>query len=68
MVYGDKVKPYDRTPSVIGEVCDTIAGNVTLRIGRQNEDGSGRWHQTEYVVLSPDEARAFLGELEAFVK
>lgn len=51
--------------SVIGELVLTPAGNVSLRIGREIDE-AGRWGQTEYVTLTPDEVRRLarrLGEL-----
>lgn len=46
--------------SVIGRLETSLAGNLILRVGRQNEPGlAGPWHQTEHVVLAPDEALRF---------
>lgn len=46
-------------PSVIGEITQSPAGNVIVRVGRQNRSGPG-WSVTEHVVLTPQEARALV--------
>jgi len=46
--------------SVVGEIETSMAGNVILRIGRENDIG---WSQTEHVVLAPEEAQALASEL-----
>jgi hypothetical protein len=51
---------YHPQRSVIGEVKSTIAGNVTISVGRENARG---WYQTEYVVLTVDEARELVSRL-----
>ena len=64
-IFGTELEPSQYRPerSVIRLPERTNAGNVALRIGRELEDGSGRWQQTESVVLTPDEARALAAEL-----
>jgi hypothetical protein len=54
-------------PGIIGAIEATPAGNVALRIGNPNEPKIGGWHQTEYVVLPPVEAREVAAELIAHV-
>jgi hypothetical protein len=44
--------------SVIAPPEPTTSGNVVLRVGRELPGGPG-WEQTEYVVLTASEARAF---------
>lgn len=60
-VYGSNVKRYENQPlSLMAEPERSPAGNLVLRVGRENPvEGSG-WHQTEHVVLTPDEADAFM--------
>lgn len=63
-VLGAQIPSYlDEPRSVIGDVGKAPAGNITLRIGRELPDSPG-WTQTEYVVLTPDEAEALRGELD----
>lgn len=66
-VFGSKLARYDENLALIGEVDMTPKGNVSLRIGRLL-NGGGRWAQTEYVVLTRDEACVLLLELEAIIE
>jgi hypothetical protein len=52
--------------SVVGELTKSIAGNVVLRVGREEEIG-GPWVLSEHVVLTPDEARSLSASLSAMV-
>lgn len=64
-VYGLAVDPSPwGARGVIGDVSTSQTGNTVLRAGRENE-GTPGWHQTEHVVLRPDEAREFIAELVA---
>lgn len=65
-MYGDKIdktNPY-ASRSVIGDVETSVRGNIILRVGQLNVVGGNGWHQTEHVVLSPDEARAFVADIQ----
>jgi hypothetical protein len=58
--------------SVIGKMERSGTGNVILRVGRVN-DGDGNpevrgWHQTEHVVLTPDEALDLIARLARALK
>jgi hypothetical protein len=57
---------HDQPRSVIGEVTQSVAGNVVLRVGRETAPG-GPWALSEHVVLTPDEALRLAGELIARV-
>lgn len=68
MFYGAQIKPYVAQPgaapqprSVIGEISTSMTGNLVLRIGQENQTPG--WHQTEHVVLTPEEAREFASEI-----
>ena len=57
-VLGDSVTSPVNHPdgiSIIGEVTNSFAGNIILRIGHTNRHG---WQQTEHVVLTPEEAKS----------
>jgi len=62
--YGRQLEPGDwnRERSLIQSPSLSGAGNIILRVGREWESG-GSWHQTEHVVLSPDEAASLTAEL-----
>jgi hypothetical protein len=62
--YGRQLEPSDwnRERSLIQSPSLSGSGNVILRVGREWESG-GSWHQTEHVVLSPDEAASLTTEL-----
>lgn len=47
--------------AIIGDLETTVAGNVGLRIGRLNHQVV--WEQTEYIVLTPEEAEQLIAEL-----
>jgi hypothetical protein len=59
-LYGDETAASAYAPlrSVIGPPELAPAGNLVLRVGRQNPEGG--WSQTEHVVMTPDEADDFL--------
>lgn len=72
MKYGTKTrtsyaKATGRKQSVIGEVSETMSGNVVLRVGREVGDESHQagWEQTEHVVLEADEAISLAVEIIA---
>jgi hypothetical protein len=49
---------------VIGKVEVSSAGNIILRAGVTNEGGLRTgWHQTLHIVLTPDEARETVREI-----
>lgn len=57
-MFGNKVSGYEGRPRSVVDAPDrSVAGNVILRVGQENPDGS--WHRTEHVVLAPEEARTF---------
>lgn len=60
--YGREAGPpyLGHTLDIIGQVETSAAGNLVLRIGSVNEDGS--WTQDKHVVLTPAEWTAFLTE------
>lgn len=60
MGYGREVS---RDHDVLGELDLAPAGNLVIRAGHQNRDGS--WTQSIYVVLSPDEHDDLIDELVA---
>jgi hypothetical protein len=66
-IFGSKLAQNNENLALIGEIDMTAKGNVSLRIGRLINGGS-RWAQTEYVVLTRDEARNLLLELEAIIE
>lgn len=58
----DRTRPVD----VIGAVERAPSGNYAVRVGRTNEERPGDvrgWHQTAYVVLTPEEAAALAAAL-----
>lgn len=55
MLGGKRYEAHDT--SVIGDVEETMSGNAVIRVGRVLKGGDGGWIQTEYVVLSPPDAR-----------
>lgn len=57
---------YNATPSVIGRLEKSHAGNTVIRVGRKLRPtrGSG-WTQTEHVVLTPAERERLIAELIA---
>lgn len=57
-IFGVQVPQSEWTPlrSVIAQPERSAAGNIVLRIGR--ELSAGGWHQTQQVVLTPQEASA----------
>lgn len=61
MFYGAQIDALATPRSVIGEVTTSMAGNLVLRIGHENQ--SPGWHQTEHVVLTPTEARELASEI-----
>lgn len=64
-MYGNKLphSVYFPSRSVVG-VDQSPSGNLILRVGRENTDNTG-WHQTEHVVMEPDEAREFVAEIQS---
>lgn len=54
--------PYRVLATVIGEVTDTPAGNVALRVGKETEP-HGPWEQTDYIILTPGETDTLITEL-----
>lgn len=63
--YGSRVESWQKRPrSIIYRPETSLAGNLVLRVGRENEY-EGATHQTEHVVLEQDEARAFLASCAA---
>jgi hypothetical protein len=64
-IYGKKVgEPYPgHTTDVIGGIEKTSAGNLALRVGSVNPDGS--WTQHKHVVLVPGEIELFLAEVNS---
>lgn len=61
-LYGLRVISTYAKTSVIGPVEKSVSNNTILRVGKMNQDGS--WTQTEHVVLTPDELREFIAELQ----
>ena len=63
--YGQRVPAsgYRLLRAVVGQISATTAGNVIVRIGREISEGG--WEQTEYLVLTPAEARALAAEISA---
>lgn len=59
-MYGKRDTSFSPT-NVIGAVERTPSGNVAIRIGELQADGT--WTQCGYVVVSADEARAFAADL-----
>ena len=68
-MYGTAIgrSEYSPTRSVVGKPEVSGAGNLILRVGRENPDVQG-WSQTEHVVLTPDEAREFLTACDAVLR
>lgn len=62
--YGANINrgPYHVLATVIGEVTDTPAGNVALRIGKETEP-HGPWEQVEYLILTPREVDGLITDL-----
>jgi hypothetical protein len=62
-LYGTAVGGSSYHPtSVIGEVSNSMSGNVVLRVGHIIESGDG-WTQVEHVVLTSAEARKLAAEI-----
>lgn len=59
MAYGN-IAPNGAPRDLIGEVTRSMAGNVILRVGRENEVG---WERTAHITLTPEEARALSIEI-----
>lgn len=64
MTYGTEIAPTEFAPlrSVIDKPEQTIAGNIVLPVGRETVVG-GTWSKSEHVVLTPNEAYAFVREI-----
>lgn len=63
MPYGNRLgrnATYNPRRSVIGEPEVSPSGNLILRVGRENDDRSEWWTQTEHVVLTHDEIGDFV--------
>lgn len=52
--------------SAIGKVDVSSTGNIILRVGQQ-DSFTGPRQQTEHVVLTPDEARGLITEIESIL-
>lgn len=67
-VLGMDVPPSSFSPvrSVIGEVTDSMSGNVVIRVGRTVR--SGGWTQTEHVVLTQHEAEDLMCRLAELIR
>jgi hypothetical protein len=69
-LYGTAMPPteyqemHNSPRSVVGEIVQSISGNVVLRVGHELDQG---WELSEHVVLTPDEALQFAGEIIARV-
>ena len=69
MIYGtalprdDYERMHNRKRSVIFATERTGAGNIAFRIGREHEPG-GTFGQTEYPVLTQEEARDLIRDIE----
>lgn len=68
MTFGTQLPASEFAPlrSLVSEPETSIAGNVILRVGRENEPG-GTFSQTEYIVLHPDEAEDFARRILAAI-
>lgn len=63
-MYGNQIARTTYTPlrDVIGSVETAPGGNLILRVGKENQDGT--WQQTGHVVLTPEEEARFVQEIE----
>ena len=58
-MYGNQIPSEYGPIGVVGEPETSAVGNLVLRVGRLHAVGTG-WHQTEHVVLTPDEGFALV--------
>lgn len=67
-VFGIDIGPSEYAPyrSLVAAPEQSLSGNLILRVGREHATHHG-WQQTEYVVLTPDEARDFLAQCAALL-
>ena len=55
--------PYYRG-HIIGQLEQSAAGNLVIRAGEQNQGGKS-WMQTLHIVLTPEEARELVRQINA---